>query len=92
MKKKIHEGRAGTDVAYWESLLVHLQVHMAKGRIRKRHSQMLQYRLQKIREEQTAEAEQQDSSDGEKQTVNLLEETFPFLRLFLFCSWFFVSL
>uniref|UniRef100_F1KZD5 Splicing factor Cactin n=1 Tax=Ascaris suum TaxID=6253 RepID=F1KZD5_ASCSU len=64
VNKKIHDGEEGTDVAYWESLLAHLHVHMAKGRIKERHKQILQYKLKKIREEQMLEADKHENEKG----------------------------
>lgn len=69
VKRKIQEGREGTDVAYWESLLTHLQVHMAKARIRARHKEMFQYRLRKIKEEQTFEFGHQSTSENVNKLV-----------------------
>ncbi|KHN88957.1 Cactin [Toxocara canis] len=64
VNKKIHGGEEGTDVAYWESLLGHLHVHMAKARIRQRHGQMLQFKLKKIKEEQMWETDKHEHKIG----------------------------
>lgn len=83
IKKKIHEGREGTDVAYWESLLTHLQVHMAKGRICKRHNEILKFRLKKMKEEQMLDLSQQGTSTRTKNMVSIYSGFFTFFGTFI---------
>ncbi|WKX97757.1 hypothetical protein Q1695_013436 [Nippostrongylus brasiliensis] len=52
---KVNAGGTGTDISYWEGLLVHLKVHIAKTRLRDLHQKMLRLKLAKIREEQIKE-------------------------------------
>ncbi|VDM68017.1 unnamed protein product, partial [Strongylus vulgaris] len=52
---KVNAGGSGTDISYWEGLLMHLKVFIAKTRLRELHQKMLKLKLAKIREEQMRE-------------------------------------
>ncbi|VDK39454.1 unnamed protein product, partial [Anisakis simplex] len=49
VEKKLASGQEGLDVEYWESLLAHLHVHMAKARIREFHHGQIELKLKRIR-------------------------------------------
>uniref|UniRef100_A0A0N5A9G6 Splicing factor Cactin n=1 Tax=Syphacia muris TaxID=451379 RepID=A0A0N5A9G6_9BILA len=67
IENKIHEGREGTDVAYWESLRIRLQVYMAEGRIRERHNEILSHRLAMMKEEQESISHRANSDITKKE-------------------------
>ncbi|PIO75064.1 hypothetical protein TELCIR_02907 [Teladorsagia circumcincta] len=52
---KVNAGGTGTDISYWEGLLIHLKVYVAKTRLKELHQKMLRLKLAKIREEQMKE-------------------------------------
>ncbi|KAL6735834.1 hypothetical protein Aduo_006241 [Ancylostoma duodenale] len=58
---KVNAGGSGTDISYWEGLLVHLKVHIAKTRLKELHQKMLKLKLARIREEQMREVGKIDS-------------------------------
>ncbi|EYB95881.1 hypothetical protein Y032_0155g3068 [Ancylostoma ceylanicum] len=58
---KVNAGGSGTDISYWEGLLVHLKVHIAKTRLKELHQKMLKLKLARIREEQMREVGKVDS-------------------------------
>jgi hypothetical protein len=46
------ENETNIDIGYWESLLSHLQIYMARTRLHDRHQLTLKRKLQKIKQEQ----------------------------------------
>ncbi|KHJ82883.1 hypothetical protein OESDEN_17422, partial [Oesophagostomum dentatum] len=58
---KVNSGGSGTDISYWEGLLVHLKVYIAKTRLKELHQKMLRLKLARIREEQMKEVGKLDS-------------------------------
>ena len=45
----------GVDVGYWESLLSQLKAHLARARLRDKHSESLRRKLEKLKNEQGIE-------------------------------------
>jgi hypothetical protein len=50
----------GVDVGYWESLLSQLKAHLARARLRDRHSENLRKKLELLKAEQ-------QGGDGERE-------------------------
>ena len=55
----------GVDVGYWESLLSQLKAHLARARLRDRHSENLRKKLELLKAEQ-----QGGDGDREQSQVN----------------------
>lgn len=60
VRRKIQCGEQGTDIEYWENLLQHLRVYMARARISERHNELVQNKIKKIKDEQAMETEKHD--------------------------------
>ncbi|CAJ0607236.1 unnamed protein product [Cylicocyclus nassatus] len=77
---KVNAGGSGTDISYWEGLLMHLKVYIAKTRLKELHQKMLKLKLARIREEQMREVgkfdlegrttvKKRSSSDNEEEDI-----------------------
>lgn len=50
IKKKMRE-ETGIDIGYWESVLAQLIAHKARARLRERHQDMLEVKLQRLKQQ-----------------------------------------
>merc|ERR1712029_1215678 len=59
-------GGSGIDVSYWELLLSQLKAHLARARLRDKHSENLRKKLAMLKAEQKVEASSADDDDPER--------------------------
>jgi|ERR1719419_469303 len=64
-------GGSGIDVSYWESLLSQLKAHLARARLRDKHSENLRKKLAMLKAEQNVEA---SSADDEERAPSVVGE------------------
>ena len=68
IEKKLTQRSEGIDVGYWESLLSQLKAHLARARLRDRHSENLRRKLALLKAEQGMEAVAQTSSSQDRES------------------------
>lgn len=56
IEKKLSQRTEGVDVGYWESLLSQLKAHLARARLRDKHSENLRRKLELLKAEQGVES------------------------------------
>ena len=69
IEKKLSVRGEGIDVSYWESLLSQLKAHLARARLRDKHSENLRRKLELLKAEQgvvTNDDEIEDQKEGEE--------------------------
>ena len=69
IEKKLRERTEGIDVGYWESLLSQLKAHLARARLRDRHSENLRKKLEMLKAEQLAGDDDQEDQDRDDEKV-----------------------
>ena len=69
IEKKLRERTEGIDVGYWESLLSQLKAHLARARLRDRHSENLRKKLEMLKAEQLAGDDYQEDQDRDDEKV-----------------------
>ena len=52
IEKKLEDRSGGIDITYWESLLSQLKAHLARARLRDKHSENLRRKLEMLKAEQ----------------------------------------
>lgn len=62
IKNRIARGDSLDSINYWESLLKELDTHLAKARLRERHQEMLELKLQTLRRQQQEKMDDGDVS------------------------------
>ena len=55
IERKLAEKAEGVDIGYWESLLSQLKAHLARARLRDKHSENLRKKLEMLKAEQNKE-------------------------------------
>ena len=64
IEKKLSQRAEGVDVGYWESLLSQLKAHLARARLRDKHSENLKRKLQLLKAEQGVQNPDPSSSQA----------------------------
>jgi len=68
IEKKLEDRSGGIDITYWESLLSQLKAHLARARLRDKHSENLRRKLEMLKAEQLGgRPEGGEESAGEEQ-------------------------
>ena len=68
IEKKLEDRSGGIDITYWESLLSQLKAHLARARLRDKHSENLRRKLEMLKAEQLGGGpEGGEESVGEEQ-------------------------
>ena len=74
IESKLSQRSEGIDVGYWESLLSQLKAHLARARLRDRHSENLRRKLALLKAEQGIEAQTSSSQqDRESRASSLVK-------------------
>ena len=60
IERKLSQRTEGVDVGYWESLLSQLKAHLARARLRDKHSESLRRKLELLKNEQGIGSPDQD--------------------------------
>ena len=74
IERKLSQRTEGVDVGYWESLLSQLKAHLARARLRDKHSESLRRKLELLKNEQGIGSPDQDQEAMEDEEVK--EEDF----------------
>ena len=74
IERKLSQRSEGVDVGYWESLLSQLKAHLARARLRDKHSESLRRKLELLKNEQGIGSPDQDQEAMEDEEVK--EEDF----------------
>ena len=69
IEKKLEDRSGGIDITYWESLLSQLKAHLARARLRDKHSENLRRKLEMLKAEQFGGRPEggEESATGEEQ-------------------------
>lgn len=67
IEKKLSQRTEGIDVGYWETLLSQLKAHLARARLRDKHSDNLRRKLELLKAEQGVENEAEEDEDKRSQ-------------------------
>jgi len=70
IEKKLSVRSEGVDVSYWESLLSQLKAHLARARLRDKHSQNLRRKLELLKAEQGVVASDNESEVNDAKAEN----------------------
>ena len=60
IERKLSQRAEGVDVGYWESLLSQLKAHLARARLKDKHSENLRRKLELLKAEQGVESDHED--------------------------------
>jgi len=74
IEKKLSQRSEGVDVGYWESLLSQLKAHLARARLRDKHSENLRRKLELHKAEQGVESDH-DGVDEEEDDDDTIESS-----------------
>lgn len=66
MVAKIKNAGRGVDVAYWETVLECLRPHMAKTRLKEKHSEVVRLQVRRMKEEQKRKTEEYEREHAKK--------------------------